>query len=59
MVARLQTQFVTIKSPIDALKFSNTIQLSPKSKMFLTKSTCQNILNKFSQRFILAILPSE
>ena len=24
------TQFATIKSPIDAVKFSNTIQLSPK-----------------------------
>jgi hypothetical protein len=25
-----ETQFATIKSPIDAVKFSNTIQLSPK-----------------------------
>jgi hypothetical protein len=27
---RLETQFATIKSPIDAVKFSNTIELSPK-----------------------------
>jgi len=26
---RQKTQFATIKSPIDAVKFSNTIQLSP------------------------------
>jgi hypothetical protein len=29
MVANIKTQFATIKSPIDAVKFSNTIQLSP------------------------------
>ena len=28
------TQFATIKSPTDAMKFSNTIQLSPKSILF-------------------------
>ena len=28
--SRYSTQFATIKSPIDAMKFSNTIQLSPK-----------------------------
>ena len=28
-----QTQFATIKSPIDAMKFSNTLQLSPNSCM--------------------------
>jgi len=31
-IRRQLTQFATIKSPIDAVKFSNTIQLSPKSR---------------------------
>jgi hypothetical protein len=31
---RQYTQFATIKSPIDAVEFSNTLQLSPKWKMF-------------------------
>ena len=31
LTRRQQTQFVTIKSPIHAVKFSTTIQLSPKS----------------------------
>jgi hypothetical protein len=30
LTRRQQTQFATIKSPIDAVKCSNTIQLSPK-----------------------------
>ena len=32
---RQETQFGTIKSPIDALKFSNTIQLSPKCIFYI------------------------
>ena len=30
LARRQQTQFAIIKSPIDAVKVSNTIQLSPK-----------------------------
>jgi hypothetical protein len=32
LARRQETQFVTIKSPIDGVKFSNTIQLSPNSR---------------------------
>jgi hypothetical protein len=31
---RQSTQFATIKSPIDAVKFSNTMKLSPNSCTF-------------------------
>ena len=31
LTRRQYTQFAIIKSPIDAVKFSNTIQLSPNS----------------------------
>jgi hypothetical protein len=38
---RQKTQFATIKSPIDAVKFSNTLQLSPKySPIVRTKLLC-------------------
>jgi hypothetical protein len=43
---RQQTQFPTIKSPIDAMKFSNTIQLSPNFYLHTSLPCSRSLSNK-------------
>ena len=56
LTRRQQALFATIKIPIDAVKFSNTIQLSPNSDIMQldqqTKKEKKNTCRKFISRIV-------